>query len=228
MTVAEVRSHTQIHNKDKLQIFDSSRVRNSFPLRIDITDLACTICNQTIKSVDDLKTHLTEKHSKKINPECTDGVIPFILTGKEYKCTHCDSRFEGLMKLFSHMNEHYQHYVCATCGKGFANRHKLVGHQKTHESGQLKCHKCDAEFSNRTARNRHLSKVHKRKDRHKCPICNEHFKSYHARSRHLDRTHGQKTDYKCNVCSAVFGTANLRYSHVRTVHLNKRKKKKED
>lgn len=223
--VADVRTHSTVHNK--LDIFENPEVRNSFPLRVDVTDLSCTLCNEPVKSLDILKLHLKDEHSLSVNPKYTDGVIPFVLTEKDYKCVHCGALYEGFMSLFVHMNKHYQSFVCHTCGKGYSAKHKLRAHRMRHESGEFACSRCDQVFSNRPAKNRHVAAAHARKEKYRCPVCDEYFDSYHSRLRHLDRVHGQKAEYKCALCPTIFGTANLRYSHMNVVHLKKKKLEKQ-
>lgn len=223
-TVVELRMHSKQHENNKMLIFEEKpAVINTYPLRIDITDLACTICGEATLKFNDFKKHLLDKHSKSLNPEYSDGVIPYILTGKEYRCVHCDLFCESVMTIFAHMNVHYKHHVCPTCGKGYSNFQNLRSHLRIHESGQFRCPKCESIFLTHSAKNSHVSIAHGRKDRNRCPICNERFDSYYARVKHLDRVHARKVEYKCNVCPAVFGCANLRYSHIRRVHLKQRR-----
>lgn len=221
--VAEVRTHSITHNQLDLLLKPVKEVRNSFPLRVDITNLACSVCNLSVKTIDDLKSHLKETHGKTVNTKYTDGLIPFILTGKDYNCLHCNKAFEGFMSLFIHMNQHYQSYVCDECGKGYSANHKLRAHQRTHVSGKFACGRCNQIFSNTVVRNRHITSVHGRKQRYRCPICDSYFDSYHSRLRHLDRVHGQKAEYKCRLCTSVFGSGALRNSHMRVVHCNRNK-----
>nr|XP_026489418.1 zinc finger and BTB domain-containing protein 41-like isoform X14 [Vanessa tameamea] len=218
--VNEIRSHSQAH--DKLIIFHKPEVRNSFPLRIDITNLKCSLCDLSSRSLMDLKTHLITEHEKNFNSKYSDGVIPFVLTSSEYRCVHCDTLFESYMNLFSHMNEHYQSFVCYTCGKGYSAKHKLRAHQKCHETGKIACPKCDLVFVNHVVKNRHVAVIHGPKKRYRCPVCDLTFKSCHSRLKHLDKIHGQKREYRCNVCPSVFGSGTSRYSHMRIVHNRKK------
>lgn len=223
-SIQEIRAHTVVHNK--LDIFKNRKIRQLFPLKIEITNLSCTVCNVPTSTIDLLKIHLSNVHCKTINPNYTDGVMPFYLTGKELRCVHCGLQFDKFMTLFIHMNKHYPSFVCDTCGKAYSGQNKLRSHQAMHETGQFKCSQCDVILPNRIVRNRHMNDVHGPKDRYRCPICDDHFDSYHNRLRHLNVVHGEKTEYKCTYCPAVFISCTSRYSHINGVHKRKRKKKK--
>lgn len=223
---SEVRRHSVIH--DKLKIFErkiaKSDVKNPFPLRIDISDLACIVCGTPVQNLDDLKTHLSHKHSKNTDSEYSDGVLPFLLTDKDYKCVHCSFTCAGFLSLMKHMNQHYRNFVCSVCGKGFLGRDRHRRHFLTHDSGQYKCSGCDFVFPNSAARERHYAVAHGKKKKYKCPICDETFISYYTRVIHLKKKHDQKTDHKCTLCPAIFSTKNGLYSHQRGVHFGKKKK----
>lgn len=219
--VAEIRKHCDVH--EKLTVLQKSEVHNSFPLKIDITDLKCTLCNNSFKKFTDFKIHLVDVHSKVFDSNYDDGVIPFILTGSEYRCVICHNLFESYVNLFSHMNEHYQSFVCYTCGKGYSAKYKLRAHQKSHETGKVPCSRCDLVFLNHVIKNRHVATVHGSKKRYRCPICAMAFESCHSRLIHLGKVHGQKSEYRCKMCPAVFNTGTSRYSHMRLVHKQKKK-----
>ncbi|XP_038221180.1 myoneurin-like isoform X13 [Zerene cesonia] len=218
VNMIELRVHAQTH--DKLDLITKPEIRNSFPLRIDISDLTCSICNHAVEKLSNLKSHLANQHDKDIPSE--NGVVPFVLTGTELRCVHCGLLFQCFMTLSIHMNMHYQTYVCHACGKGYSGKHKLRAHMKCHESGQFACPTCNAVFSNRVLKNRHVAVAHGPKKRYRCPLCNEPFESYHSRLQHLDKIHDQKSEYRCHLCSAAFVSATGRYSHVRVVHKKKK------
>lgn len=222
---SEFRSHSdQRHNK--LDLFEKNGV--VFPLNVDITNLICNICNHLFNEVESLKDHLIDVHSISIDRVYPDGVIPYRLTGHEFRCVICDSIFVKFMTLFIHMNEHYPSFVCDYCGKGFSAKKKLRSHKALHKPGKFKCKECDAVFANRIAKNRHVSEKHRPKERYRCPICDEHLNSYHRRLQHLKKVHGQVSEYRCKYCSEVFVSGTARYGHVQRIHLKKwhnRKKK---
>ncbi|XP_059056469.1 myoneurin-like isoform X16 [Achroia grisella] len=219
---SELRVHTMKH--DKLSIFETTaEVRNSFPLRIDITDLKCNICDKGMDTMDHLKEHLVKEHAKTLNPKYGDELVPFILTRKEYKCVNCNAELENLMNLFTHMNVHYQSFVCHICGKGFSGKHKLFAHRRSHDTGEYACSQCELVFTSRAALNRHRTLAHRYKDRYRCPVCELHFESYYSRLKHLERVHGQRKEYPCDSCPAIFATISLRNSHVQRGHRRDRK-----
>lgn len=224
INLIELRSHSSEHNK--LDIFETNKTRLLFPLNIDISDLVCSICNVLINGIDELKCHLNDVHAIKVNPDHTDGVIPFRLIGQELRCVSCESRFDKFMTLFIHMNEHYQSFVCDSCGKAYSAENRLRSHKAIHESGQFGCTQCDMVFSNRIAKNRHISEKHRPKNRYRCPICDEHLNSYHSRLLHLKMAHGESSEYRCTYCPSVFNSGSSRYMHIQGVHLKKRQKKK--
>lgn len=224
VSIHETRTHTQSHNR--LDLFENPKVRQIFPLKVDISDLACTLCDLKINNINELKTHLMAVHEIIVDSSYTDGVIPFSLSDKELKCAVCDLHFNRFMTLFIHMNKHYQSYVCDICGKAYSSQHKLRAHTSMHEIGDFACGQCEAVLPNRVARHRHMNDVHGPKERYRCPICDKHFDSYHSRMKHLDVIHGEKTEYKCGYCPAVFISCTSKYSHIQGVHLRKRKNKK--
>ncbi|CAK1554424.1 unnamed protein product [Leptosia nina] len=198
-----MRLHARLHGKTDL--FRNTGIRNCFPLRVDVTDLACTVCGKRVDSVPILKQHLTTIHNVKIDSNFSDGVVPLILTEKDFRCTLCGVLFKTFMLLNIHMNSHYSEYICPSCGRGYSAKHKLRSHMKIHEAGEFKCLKCDSVFTTYSLQKRHRSLVHGPKRRYRCPTCDESFKSHHSRTRHLDRVHGQKSEYPCNFCPAVLG-----------------------
>lgn len=173
LNVSEITIHSVLH--EKLEIFEYPAVRNSFPFRIDITNLVCSLYDEKIQNLNKLRTHLAEKHSKIFSPEFSDVVKPFVFTGKEYKRVHCSLLCEGLRTMFTHMNQHYQSYICPSCGKGFSARNKLHNHVATYQVGEMKCSKCDSVFPTCAAKNQHLATAHVRKDRYRCPICDTYI-----------------------------------------------------
>ncbi|XP_068625811.1 zinc finger and BTB domain-containing protein 24-like isoform X13 [Battus philenor] len=215
-SIKELRSHSMDHT-NKLEVFENLKVRNSFPLRVDIADLECNICNKKSGSLEKLKTHLTDQHEKTFESNHEDGLIPFIL-GDEHKCVKCSSRFESFMSLLVHMNRHYSTCICHVCGKAYSGKHKLKSHQRGHDLGKFECTKCKRVLVSRAAWSGHVSSAHGRRERYRCPLCDEHFLSYHSRLRHLDQHHGRKAEYRCTMCTSVFGSGALRNCHLKIAH----------
>lgn len=221
---ADVRDHTKQHRR--LDVLECPAVRNSIPLKVDVTDLICIICKSKSSDLDHLKKHLSQKHDKCVDVNYSDGIIPFKLTDKEYRCLNCGELFKVFMNLSNHMNKHYQSYICDFCGKAFAARHRLRAHKMIHENGNFPCSKCELVFPNRVVKNRHLATVHGTKDRYRCPQCDLSFVNYGSRLRHLEKLHGEKVKYTCLLCPSIFANCNLRTAHVKMVHTGVYRRKK--
>jgi uncharacterized C2H2 Zn-finger protein len=222
--IQELRKHSEIHNK--LDLIEKPGIRCYFPIKIDTTDLSCSICTQVMEDLEEFKRHISAIHSKTMDKEFDDGVIPFVLTVNNLKCVHCSVVFQRAQSLLRHMDDHYQNVVCESCGKGFPSRNKLTAHEARHKSGQFKCPKCDLVFPIKSAVKQHLVVKHRPKQVYRCPICAaEQFTSYHSRLMHMDRVHGMKMEYKCKLCPEVFGSGTLRNTHARVVHMGKKKNK---
>ncbi|GBP33057.1 Zinc finger protein 91 [Eumeta japonica] len=200
----DVRTHSAEHER-RLDVLTRGDVRNTFPVRVEISDLKCRLCQQKIENLDALKDHLINKHSKPLNPKYADGIIPFVLSDKTFKCVCCDKQFEVFVSLSNHMNGHYPSYICDSCGKGFAAKHKLRTHKITHDTGEYPCSKCDLVFTTRAFRNRHMVVAHGPKNRYRCPHCGLTFGKYSDRIRHMAKVHGKKLEYRCTICTSVFG-----------------------
>lgn len=220
----DLRIHSAKHNN--FDIIETNKTRLIFPLNLDISSLACSICNVSIKDIEYLKSHLSNDHSISTDGKYADGVIPYRLVGERLQCVICESSFDKFMTLFSHMNKHYPNYTCDFCGKAFSAANKLRSHNTIHNPGTFKCNECDAIFTNRAAKNRHVSEKHRPKERYKCPICDKHLNSYYMRLQHLKIVHGQTSEYRCSFCPTVFDSGSARYNHIQSFHLKKRCKKK--
>ncbi|XP_034838279.1 zinc finger protein 140-like isoform X11 [Maniola hyperantus] len=214
----DLYNHTQEH-PDRLKAMHYARPYDT--VKVEVTDLTCTICHDKMNDLNHLRDHLFDIHKQPITKEMDIGVTPFILRNNEMICAHCSQRFSLFSKLNSHMNEHYPNNICSHCGKAFTAAHRLKAHQLTHESSDqtYKCAKCDEVFETRALRNYHMNIKHGPANRYKCPYCNLSFKRYSDRSRHLKEFHNQNVEYPCHLCPAVFALSDQRTKHIRNVHI---------
>ncbi|CAG4981597.1 unnamed protein product [Colias eurytheme] len=211
------------HSSQHPNRIDALKFARTFDyIKVEITNLKCTICNEKMTDLEALKDHLIADHEKPIIKDLGLGVTPFLLRNKELLCAHCGERFLQFTKLNTHMNQHYPNNICCHCGKAFSAAHRLKAHQIIHETDNNKCTRCDKVFESRLQKNRHIYLTHTSEFRYRCPYCNEAFKTYSERLKHLRNSHGKKVEYPCNFCSSVFSMYNQRTRHIKQVHIKHR------
>lgn len=196
----DLKNHRRTHESN-IHAMQKQRLDN---IKIEISNLNCTICNINIKDLDNLVDHLVNTHEIQFKSKDL-GVISYILNSDEYNCTHCDAKYESFNKLNTHMNEHYPNNICFHCGKAFSAITRLKAHLSIHEG-----HK-----ATRTKETPQSTAKH----RYRCPICKETFVRYSERSKHLRQMHDKTIEYPCHLCKSVFNGYNLRTKHIRQVHM---------
>ncbi|CAK1554343.1 unnamed protein product [Leptosia nina] len=221
----ELRSHIQEHHP-KLNFSEKRLDKSNLALKIDITDLHCSICSRSMQNISTLKKHLTSEHSEKFFPDLYDYIFEFKLTdGEILNCALCNSTFETFKMLLQHMNGHYRNYICEICDMGFINKHRLKNHKRTHDEGSFKCSYCDKVFTTGVRKKCHEKYTHNSSARYttNCPRCEKTFNSYYQRNRHMFAEHNiSAATYKCNVCDKSFILKSKLTSHIKKVHLMER------
>ncbi|XP_038221172.1 zinc finger protein 2 homolog isoform X5 [Zerene cesonia] len=213
----KMREHTQKLHGDVIL-----KPKKYDPLKMDFAVTVCKFCGKHIRDYSELKTHIRE-HGKTIDCSYGESILPYKLCKDEYCCQICGKRYEMFLSLHKHMNDHYEHFICETCGKGFATTQRMLNHSKTHERGDFPCKHCGDMLSSYAALYAHVSRVHKSNKRYKCPICDEKFASYKYRMRHLNTVHGEKTAlFPCPSCPKVFDLCSRRTAHIKSQHLQER------
>lgn len=210
------RAHIASHSNK----FEALRQVKEMKIKIEISNLRCEICFQSVASLESLVEHLLDVHGKNIHKEHGLGVAPFIITSKECICPICNESFELFSSLNKHFNVHDPTSICFLCGKMFSTTTRLSAHLAVHDFdvGNVRCGKCNETFANRALKNAHIKAVHKKLCRYRCQYCNISFKSYSDRGKHLKQYHGHKIEYPCSLCPRVFAMCNQRTKHIRQVH----------
>lgn len=187
-SVIKKHALSESHNKISANTIYDKR----FFLRVEVTDLKCEICSESIKDVEKLFDHLIEKHDKPLVKEYGIGVMPFLLSGPKYNCLKCDKSFKGFTGLTRHVNIHYANTICSLCGKSFSDAKRMENHMQIHlPPNEHKCSKCDMTFRTKVEKQKHLA-THKFK--HHCSRCNEAFMNYSLKLDHLVKFHGKKAN----------------------------------
>ncbi|CAG5057411.1 unnamed protein product [Parnassius apollo] len=214
-----LREHTQQLHSDVKQLL---KPRKYEPLKMDFAVTTCKMCGTAIPDYEMLKSHLRD-HGKVLDCTHGDSVLPYSLSKDDHRCQICGKRYEMFLSLHKHMNDHYEHFICETCGKRFATSQRMVNHARTHERGEFPCKRCQDSFPSYASLYAHIAKVHRSNKRYKCPICDEKFASYKHRLKHLNTVHGEKTAiFPCPSCPRVFDLCSRRTAHIRFQHLQER------
>ncbi|KAJ2939913.1 hypothetical protein O0L34_g6619 [Tuta absoluta] len=215
----KLREHTKTQHVDMTAAI---KPRKYDPIKMDFAGTECKICGSGITDYPSLKAHLVN-HGKSIDTTHGESILPYKLSKEEHICQICGKRYEMFLSLHRHMNDHYEHYLCETCGKPFATPQRMLNHAKTHERGNFPCKHCQEPFPSYASLHAHVAKVHRSNKRYKCPICDEKFQSYKHRLKHLKTVHGEKTAlYPCPSCPKIFDLCSRRTAHIKFQHLQER------
>lgn len=214
----ELRNHIRICSTHHT-IKDIYSKHKEMPLiNVDISEAICCFCSMPFTNVSQMREHVIE-HGLDFDPNHPDGILPFQLDKQSWNCVICTEKFNNFLKLYEHMNIHYQHYICSTCGKGFMTGPRLRKHLEVHISGSFPCNECGRIFIMRAARDSHKASVHPKAPRYECPHCKMRFDNYYDRVGHMKNAHSEReVSYKCAHCEMSFKTSGKRAIHVRSVH----------
>lgn len=223
--IQALRDHTaQQSEKDKINTIIDYKLSYN-PIKVDITNLHCTVCNREMKDLNELKDHLVAAHNKIINKHIKDIILPFRLEdGHNFTCVICSVVHISFKNLYHHMSSHYRNYCCKKCGAGYITIAALRKHGKTHAQGIFPCDFCGKSYTSLTKKRNHEKGVHTGGWlRNKCPHCPEIFVSYYDRSEHLVKVHNQTPIiYPCNACNKTYKKKFELNRHIKHHHLQQR------
>ncbi|GBP42758.1 Zinc finger protein 778 [Eumeta japonica] len=223
--IEELRVHTDLQSeKDKLNSMNDYKLSYN-PIKVDITDLMCTICETEVHDLNDLKEHLVMYHDKKIHRHIKDVILPFRLeSGNNFTCVVCSVVHISFKNLYHHMSSHYRNYCCKKCGAGYVTIAALRKHGKTHENGNFPCSFCNKTYTSLAKKKQHEKGVHTGGWlRNKCPHCPEIFVSYYDRNDHLVKVHNETPVlYPCNACEKVYKKKFELNRHIKHHHLQQK------
>ncbi|XP_046975267.1 zinc finger protein 26-like isoform X2 [Vanessa cardui] len=218
-----LRSHVATrHENYDVQAAFYKKLGKEF-LKIDITDLQCKLCFMPIENFETLTYHLKNDHQQPINSDAQLGVLPFKLNnGSIWKCTMCPNEFKDFVSLDKHTSEHFQNYVCDTCGEGFITESAMIAHTKIPHENKYNCSRCVATFSTLEERNVHVKTQHTSTP-YMCVYCKDkpRFANWELRKKHLMEVHNYKTGadkYECATCQKSFKTRSGKYNHMARTH----------
>ncbi|XP_038221014.1 zinc finger protein 62-like [Zerene cesonia] len=224
-TIEELRAHTA-QQSEKAKINTMLDYKLSYnPIKLDITDLQCQVCNRSMRDLNDLKDHLVSEHNKTIHRNIKDIILPFRLeNGQNFTCVVCSVVHISFKNLYHHMSSHYRNYCCKKCGIGYITIAALRKHGKTHYQGNFPCDFCEKTYTSLTKKRNHEKGVHTAGWlRNKCPHCPEIFVSYYDRSEHMVKVHNEAPIiYPCNACNKTYKKKFELNRHIKHHHLQQK------
>ncbi|XP_013134179.1 PREDICTED: zinc finger protein 271-like isoform X1 [Papilio polytes] len=223
--IEDLRIHTaQQTEKDKINTMIDYKLSYN-PIKLDITDLSCTLCGTNMRDLNELREHLSNVHNKIIYKNIKDIILPFRLeNGQNFTCVICSVVHISFKNLYHHMSSHYRNYCCKKCGAGYITIAALRKHGKTHYQGNFPCDYCDKTYTSLTKKRNHEKGVHTGGWlRNKCPHCTEIFVSYYDRSEHLVKVHNETpVVYPCNACNRTYKKKFELNRHIKHHHLQQK------
>ena len=147
---------------------------------------------------------------------------------KEESChyTCLDERLLSLHTLKDHQDQDNGAHVsrsCDICGKDvqmsvLLSHYKEEHHLSPDDGQQFVCRHCGEEFTNRKARDSHVSEVHL-KQSFDCNKCGKSFKQNQNLYQHMKMVHMQEDKrQQCNICPFSCKSAEFLRTHVRRKH----------
>lgn len=219
----DLKKHTLDYHDTNTRATYMSKPRfgsGSYVVKLDVTNLKCTLCEQVIEYVD-VKEHL-EGHGKSIHHLSNSYIIPFKFDDDILKCMFCNEVFRSFKTLQMHMNEHYKNYECPVCGVGFINQLMVKTHYKnSHKVGNFAC-SCGELFDTINKKKLHELHAHN-KHKYKCGYCDQFFKSSDTKQIHLTSVHNinfpsSSFSIQCNQCDKQFTKQSHLAIHVKKDH----------
>lgn len=191
-----------------------------YTIRLDITDLKCKICGQTLPTLENLLSHL-EIHGKVINKDIKNQLIPFTFPNNNFTCIQCNRIFKYFKSLTQHMIEHYKIFECNDCGRGFMNKRDITKHVMRHQTEIYTCAYCPKQFLNREQVISHERLVHRLNSKQlKCRYCTERFSYKKLRNKHEVECHGVLMEkFECKICHKTLSSDNRLIEHMKIKHL---------
>ena len=201
--------------------------KDEFCVKLDLTDLQCTLCDTNIDTLENLLQHLKNEHERGIHMEIKNQLLPFKFNSDVIKCCMCPSVFDKFKILQLHMHTHYRNFICEVCDMGYITRGCLKRHAQTHVTGKFKCSYCSNTYDTVRKVKSHEAAVHIHKQlRNKCWYCNEKFKNHQKREDHVVEVHGVQSNLiKCRACEKTFTCKRSLTIHTRRDHLIERRHK---
>ncbi|XP_034960901.2 zinc finger protein 11-like [Zootoca vivipara] len=145
--------------------------------------------------------------------------------GSQNVCLKCGKKYGRTSTLKRHAKSHSstRPYICATCGKGFIEKSKLIAHTQAHNKKlhlirePYECPECGEDFFTKASFNKHRA-THTNEPTYSCPDCGKSYKAEMRLVRHVAKAHSGATLFKCPDCGKGFTKEKALTRHRVTFH----------
>ncbi|XP_063544120.1 zinc finger protein 354B-like isoform X2 [Cydia strobilella] len=219
---ADLKRHSlEFHDDNKRHPTLPPLQFDNLSVKLDITNLKCTICFKSYALLSDLLHHLRVDHDQPIHADAEKYWLPFRFDSDRLTCAVCDTEYTAFKMLLEHMNNHYRNYICDICDAGFVTKVSLRSHKRSHENGDYKCDQCHQVYNTIVKLRYHIRYAHQGQDkRHKCAYCGERFLGLIMKNNHQVKVHGvAPTLVKCKACDKTFQNNQGLRVHYKVHHL---------
>jgi uncharacterized C2H2 Zn-finger protein len=207
---SNLRLHLETHPDVDINGVLLRLMYTNYRIKLDVTEIWCTICNVELGSFEDYINHLAEDHELPFGKGVVDQFELFKLDDNEMHCLQCGQPFRHFSNLLTHVHKNHvisNQFLCEICGQGYGGKNAVLIHIKQAHHQQI-CRYCDQKFPSKYALYNHIG-LHHDQERLKCPICPKAFPNRYLRKRHLALDHDfKKLQLFCDVCNKIFTRKN--------------------
>ncbi|CAH0698506.1 unnamed protein product [Spodoptera exigua] len=219
---SELKLHQATHVGDEIKI---QTMRNYWEpvVYIDVSNLSCSLCPESITDLHDLIDHLIGSHHVDYNKDVGTCMVAFKLDNFNVSCLACGANFYTFGPLLHHTNKDHKGtsaILCDICGQHFKDATLLRLHVKSvHENAIYLCTECGEKFDSKSKLKTHQKNSHDMEKKYKCADCSEVFQSIYKRSQHMASEHKNRPQIKCPHCPKTFVFRSMMMTHLRDSHL---------
>lgn len=200
----EFRNHTKSHGKCSIKNTAMKKLKgNGLAINVDVSEIACELCEQQFKSLEVVVEHLLNEHGLNYDKEIYSEILEYRLI--DLRCTQCDMQFEAFKPLASHLNKYHplNSYICHHCGRNFNKKRDIMSHINSyHRLGGYICKQCGFECKSRSDLRKHTAHTHLTR----CHVCGVKFMYLNKLFKHVELEHPNDNNKSCGYCMKEFHT----------------------